>query len=38
MHKTWATPAIGITTTGFTIDRHDDINGIQSINYLAIGN
>jgi predicted acyltransferase (DUF342 family) len=30
--------AINITNTGFGIDRDDDINGTQSINYLAVGN
>jgi hypothetical protein len=37
-NKIWAVTATGITSTGFTIDRHDDISGEQTINYMAIGN
>ena len=29
-------PAINITKSGFQIDRTDDINGTQTINYIAI--
>jgi len=38
MNKTWAVTAVGITATGFNINRHDDISGTQSINWIAIGN
>ena len=38
MNKTWAVTATEITSTGFTIDRDDDISGEQTINYMAIGN
>ena len=37
-HKTWAVEATTFTKTGFTIDRHDNISGEQTINYMAIGN
>ena len=37
-NKTWSVTATTITSTGFTIDRHDDISGEQTINYMAIGN
>jgi hypothetical protein len=37
-NKTWAVTATLPTTTGFTIDRDDDISGTQTMNWLAIGN
>jgi hypothetical protein len=37
-HKTYAVTATIITTTGFTIDRDDNIHGEDSINWIAIGN
>jgi hypothetical protein len=37
-HKTYAVTATIITTTGFTIDRDDDIHGEDSINWIAVGN
>ena len=36
--KTYAVTATIITTTGFTIDRDDDIHGEDSINWIAVGN